>query len=147
MATADLPECQPLSEKLTADVCIIGAGMAGMSTAYQLSREGKRVVLLDDGPPAGGETSRTTAHLTYYNDDGMSKVEQRHGFEGLKIATESHRAAVDRIEANVREERIDCDFQRLDAYLFVSSKGLGEDFLAAASSGIDHIAMGAARAD
>src|SRR5207248_3734590 len=43
MATADLPECQPLSEKITADVCIIGSGMAGMSTAYLLSREGKKV--------------------------------------------------------------------------------------------------------
>ena len=38
MATADLPECQPLSEKITADVCIIGSGIAGMSTAYMLSR-------------------------------------------------------------------------------------------------------------
>src|SRR5205823_2724472 len=85
MATADLPECQPLSEKITADVCIIGSGMAGMSTAYLLSREGKKVVVLDDGPPAGGETSRTTAHLTFYNDDGLSKVEQRHGFTGLKL--------------------------------------------------------------
>ncbi|HEV8378258.1 MAG TPA: FAD-dependent oxidoreductase [Tepidisphaeraceae bacterium] len=131
MATADLPECQPLSEKIIADVCIIGSGIAGMSTAYLLSREGKKVVLLDDGPPAGGETSRTTAHLTFYNDDGLSKVEQRHGFEGLKLATESHRAAVDRIELNVREERIDCDFQRLDAYLFISPKGHNEDFLEA----------------
>src|SRR5438034_10049088 len=71
MATADLPQCQPLCEKITADVCIIGSGIAGMSTAYMLSREGKKVVLLDDGPPAGGETSRTTAHLTFYNDDGL----------------------------------------------------------------------------
>ncbi len=57
MATADLPECQPLSEKIIADVCIIGSGMAGMSTAYLLSREGKKVVLLDDGPPAGRATA------------------------------------------------------------------------------------------
>jgi glycine/D-amino acid oxidase-like deaminating enzyme/nitrite reductase/ring-hydroxylating ferredoxin subunit len=131
MATADLQECQPLSEKITADVCIIGSGMAGMSTAYMLAREGKKVVLLDDGPPAGGETSRTTAHLTFYNDDGLSKVEQRHGFEGLKLATDSHRAAVDRIEQNVKELGIDCDFQRLDAYLFISPSGLKEDFLQA----------------
>lgn len=131
MATAEMAECPPLSEKITADVCIVGAGMAGISTAYMLAREGKKVVLLDDGPPAGGETSRTTAHLTYYNDDGMSKVEKRHGLEGLKLATESHRGAVERIEQNVQQEGIDCDFQRLDAYLFISPRGEGEEFLAA----------------
>src|SRR5881396_1604647 len=95
MATAELPECQPLSEKITADVCIIGSGMAGMSTAYLLSREGKKVVLLDDGPAAGGETSRTSAHLSFINDDGLSQIESLHGFEGLKLSTQSHKTAVD----------------------------------------------------
>ena len=52
-----------LSENLTADVCVVGGGIAGVTTAYLLARENRRVVLLDDGPVGGGMTGRTTAHL------------------------------------------------------------------------------------
>ena len=45
---------KPLTENLTADVCIIGAGIAGVTTAYLLAREGRDVVLIDDGPVGGG---------------------------------------------------------------------------------------------
>src|SRR5688572_27957229 len=129
MATADTPAPGALVRDIEADVCIVGAGIAGLSTAYLLSREGKRVVVLDDGPVAGGETARTTAHLVFYNDDGMSMTESLHGTEGLRLATESHSAAVDKIEQIVRDEKIDCDFRRLDGYLFVSPNGQGHDFL------------------
>jgi glycine/D-amino acid oxidase-like deaminating enzyme len=39
------------------DVCIIGAGIAGLSTAYSLIQQGKFVIVIDDGPPGGGETA------------------------------------------------------------------------------------------
>src|SRR3954470_172421 len=88
MATADTPAGPKVVEDETCDVCIIGAGIAGLTTGYLLAKDGKKVILLDDGPTAGGETSRTTAHLVYYNDDGLSKIEQLHGLEGLKLSTE-----------------------------------------------------------
>ena len=113
-----LPSRPALERDLRADVCVVGAGMAGLSTAYLLVREGKRVVVLDDGPTAGGETSRTTAHLTHVIDDRYHWIEQVHGQEGARLAAESHTAAIDQIEENVRAEKIDCAFERLDAYLF-----------------------------
>jgi glycine/D-amino acid oxidase-like deaminating enzyme len=39
-----------LTENTYADVCVIGAGIAGMLTAYMLTRAGKSVIVLDDGP-------------------------------------------------------------------------------------------------
>jgi glycine/D-amino acid oxidase-like deaminating enzyme/nitrite reductase/ring-hydroxylating ferredoxin subunit len=129
MATADTPVENKLATDETCDVCVVGAGIAGLTTAYLLSREKKKVILLDDGPTAGGETARTTAHLVFYNDDGMSTIEKLHGTDGLRVATESHRAAVDRIEAIAREEQIDCNFYRVNGYLFVTPGGQGIDFL------------------
>src|SRR5687768_8851226 len=64
MATAELLERPALERDLEADVCVVGAGIAGLSTAYHLARAGRHVVVVDDGPVAGGETCRTTAHLT-----------------------------------------------------------------------------------
>ncbi|HEX3280773.1 MAG TPA: FAD-dependent oxidoreductase, partial [Pyrinomonadaceae bacterium] len=52
--TAAIPLETPLTERITADVCVVGAGIAGMTTAYLLAREGKSVVVLDDGPIGGG---------------------------------------------------------------------------------------------
>src|SRR5687768_8360472 len=145
MSTADLPARDALAADIEADVCIVGAGIAGLTTAYLLTREGKRVVVLDDGPPAGGETSRTTAHLVFYNDDGMSEVARRRGVEGLRLATESHSAAVDCIEGNVRRENIDCNFRRLDGYLFVSPNGYKEDFLQQELEAAHRVGLGGTR--
>ena len=108
----------PLDRDCTADVCIVGAGIAGMSTAYSLACEGRSVVVLDDGPVGGGMTQRTTAHLSNAVDDRYVEIERRHGVDGARAAANSHTAAIDRIERTVAEEQIDCDFERLDGYLF-----------------------------
>ena len=54
MATAEVPPQPVLTEDTSADVCVVGAGIAGLTTAYLLGREGKSVVVLDDGPLGGG---------------------------------------------------------------------------------------------
>lgn len=108
-----------LTENLSTDICIIGGGIAGLTCAYRLLQEGKNVVILDDGPLCGGETSRTTAHLTNTLDDRYFILEQKFGPEGTTLAAQSHAAAIDFIERVSREEKIDCDFERVKAYLFV----------------------------
>jgi len=119
MATAEIPLRPALTTDVSTDVCIVGAGIAGMTTAYLLAREGKSVVVLDDGPIGGGMTARTTAHLVTALDDRYYELEQLHGEEGARLAAQSHAAAIDRVEEIVTSEKIDCDFERLDGYLFV----------------------------
>lgn len=123
MNTAEVPEQAPLAENTQADVCIVGAGIAGMTTAYLLGREGTSVIVLDDGRIGGGMTERTTAHLSNAIDDGYHAIEHLHGEKGAKLTARSHTAALDRIEAIVAEEGVDCDFERLDGYLFVPPGG------------------------
>jgi glycine/D-amino acid oxidase-like deaminating enzyme/nitrite reductase/ring-hydroxylating ferredoxin subunit len=119
-ATAALPEFSPLQENLHADVCIVGAGIAGLTTAYLLARAGKRVAVLDAGPVGGGMTQRTTAHITNMLDDRYFEVERLHGREGARLAADSHTAAIDRIETIVKQEHIACDFTRVDGFLFLA---------------------------
>ena len=128
MATASVPEFPPLSESIDADVCVVGGGIAGLSTAYFLAREGQRVAVLDDGAIATGQTERTTAHLSNAIDDRIYEIERLFGEAGARLAVESHGAAIDRIEQIVREEAIACDFARLDGYLF-TPPGQSDDVL------------------
>jgi glycine/D-amino acid oxidase-like deaminating enzyme/nitrite reductase/ring-hydroxylating ferredoxin subunit len=136
METGPLLNESPLTEDASADVCIVGAGIAGMTTAYLLSKEGKSVVVLDDGSIGGGMTGRTTAHLVNALDDRYFELERLHGERGARLAAESHTAAIDRVEEIVRNEKIDCGFERLDGYLFVppgEAKQVLDDELEAAT--------------
>lgn len=110
---------QGLTQDAQADVCVVGAGIAGLSVAYRLGLEGKRVLVLDDGPVAGGQTGRTTAHLASAIDDRFTEMERIHGQEESRLAGQSHAAAIDFIEQTVTREKIDCFFDRVDGYLFV----------------------------
>jgi glycine/D-amino acid oxidase-like deaminating enzyme/nitrite reductase/ring-hydroxylating ferredoxin subunit len=109
----------PLTADAEADVCVVGAGIAGMTTAYLLAREGQRVVVLDDGPVGGGETGRTTAQFVTAVDDRYYDLERLHGEAGARLVADSHSRAIDRVEEIVRSERIECGFERVDGYLFV----------------------------
>jgi glycine/D-amino acid oxidase-like deaminating enzyme/nitrite reductase/ring-hydroxylating ferredoxin subunit len=120
MTMPDGPLFAALPDDAVTDVCIVGAGIAGMSTAYLLAHEGLSVIVLDDGPIGGGETGRTTAHLSNAIDDRYIDIEHLHGQEGARMAADSHTTAINRIEAIAREERIACDFERLDGYLFLA---------------------------
>lgn len=139
-ATVAAEPLEPLRADIHADVCIVGAGIAGLSTAYLLLREGKSVVVLDDGRTGGGQTGQTTAHLSNALDDRFAEIEKVHGADGARLAAESHTAAIDRIEVIVREEHIECDFERLDGYLFLapgqSPDLLDQEFEAAHRAGL-----------
>jgi glycine/D-amino acid oxidase-like deaminating enzyme/nitrite reductase/ring-hydroxylating ferredoxin subunit len=127
-ATADVPLGRPLTIDDQANVCVIGAGIAGLTTAYLLAKEGKSVVVVDDGPIAGGESGRTTAHLSNALDDRYFRLERLHGTKGARIAAQSHTEAINRIEQIVAGEKIDCDFDRLDGYLF-NAAGAAREYL------------------
>ncbi len=127
MDTTEVPQFQPLTQNLRSNVCVIGAGIAGMTTAYLLARAGRAVVLIDDGPIGGGETSRTTAHLTAALDDRYYNIEKMHGEEGARLAAESHMAAIHRIETIASMEDIDCDFQRVEGFLFLGGGNTRKD--------------------
>ena len=79
--------------------------------------------MLDDGPIGGGETGRTTAHLSNALDDRYYELERLFGEDGARRAARSHTAAIDRIEAIAAAEGIDCGFERLDGYLFAPPGG------------------------
>jgi glycine/D-amino acid oxidase-like deaminating enzyme/nitrite reductase/ring-hydroxylating ferredoxin subunit len=101
------------------EVAVIGGGIAGLTTAYLLSKSGKKVAVIEDGYIGSGETGRTTAHITHALDDRYYNLEEKHGLDGARNAANSHTAAIDLIESIIKEEKISCDFERLDGFLFL----------------------------
>lgn len=135
-----LPAFPRLEKDRSADVCIVGAGIVGLTCAYTLAKQGKSVVVVEQGPVAGGQTARTTAHLTWVLDDRFCHLENFFGETGTRLAAESHAAAIDYIEKIVHEENIECDFERVNGYLFVppedSKDILDKEFAAIQKTGM-----------
>ncbi len=117
MTTAKLERPVPLAAGGSFDVAVIGAGIAGLSAAYEFAKAGLSVVVLDRGAFGGGMTSRTTAHLTASLDDWYHELIAVRGEEAAAHWQRGQAAAIDRIEGIVEEEAIDCSFRRIDEYV------------------------------
>lgn len=122
-ASEDGLQTDSLAESIETDVCIIGGGISGLTCGYLLTKAGKKVIVIDDGAIGGGETARTTAHLSNAIDDRIYRIAEWHGEEKARLAVDAHTRAIDQIEQIVTEEQIDCDFSRLDGYLIEAEDG------------------------
>jgi glycine/D-amino acid oxidase-like deaminating enzyme/nitrite reductase/ring-hydroxylating ferredoxin subunit len=139
METAVVPRFPSLQENIEADVCVIGGGIAGLTAAYLLLKEGKTVVLVDAMEIGGGESGRTTAHF-FPPDDRYFEIEHAFGAEAARLIADSFRQATDLVESIVQTEKIPCQFERLDGYLFSPSQegypDLDRELVAALKAGV-----------
>jgi glycine/D-amino acid oxidase-like deaminating enzyme/nitrite reductase/ring-hydroxylating ferredoxin subunit len=112
-----LPECPALQRDIDVDVLIVGAGLTGITTAYLMGQEGVRVALIDRTKVASGDTSRTTAHLTYVTDERLHQLVSKFGTDATRKFWEGGIVAIDTIERIVEETGNDAEFVRVPGYL------------------------------
>jgi len=109
-----------LNQNIETDVVIIGGGIAGLTTAYCLLKAGRKIILVEDGYIGSGETGRTTGHITYALDARYFELIKIFGKEKAKLIANSHIEAIQFVENTVKNENIDCNFKKIDGYLFLS---------------------------
>lgn len=135
------PEFSRLTQNVNTEVLVVGGGLAGLSTAYCLAKAGKKVVVVEDGVIGSGETGRTTAHITAALDDRYYEIESVFGQEKSRLAAESHNAAIKFIEEVIHEENAECDFRRVDGFLFLhptdKEENLKKEFEATKRAGLN----------
>ena len=119
----------PLRKDITVDVAIVGGGITGITAAYILSRAGKKVAVLEARKIGEGSTGSSTGNLyCTIGSPGLHNIKSKFNGQKLKEVVESRGAAVDFIEARVKEFNIDCDFVRVPWSLFTEDNS-GKSFV------------------
>jgi len=135
-----LPALEPLTQDQSTQVVVVGAGIAGLTTAYFLAKSGRQVIVVEDGDVGSGETGRTTAHLFTALDERYYELQKSFGKDTTRLIAESHQKAIDAIEEIVKTENIDCEFSRVEGYLFLggqtTQKELHQEYDACIDSGV-----------
>ena len=109
----------PLQSDIDTDILVIGGGISGLTTAYCLAKEGRNVMLVEDGYIGSGESGRTTAHLTCALDDRYFELEKIYDEGTAQLAADSHKHAIEWVANTVKRHNIDCHFKSVDGYLFL----------------------------
>ncbi|WP_141104216.1 FAD-dependent oxidoreductase, partial [Noviherbaspirillum denitrificans] len=137
MATAAVPDFPPLAGDIEADVCVVGAGIAGLTTAYLLGRQGRSVVVVDALGVGAGETGRTTAHF-FPPDEWYADIKSGFGEKTAKLVADAYAQSITQVETIIRYEKIDCGFERVSGYLYSLGAGnIDKEFDAAKRAGAD----------
>jgi glycine/D-amino acid oxidase-like deaminating enzyme/nitrite reductase/ring-hydroxylating ferredoxin subunit len=119
---APLTDYPPLSSDFTADVAVLGGGIAGLTAALLLKRQGARVALIEAERVGRGVTGNTTAKVSALQATAYSTIRQRHGDEAAAVYAAASVAGVERLATLADEEGIDCDLERRPAYTYAAQE-------------------------
>ncbi len=108
----------PLQGDLETEAVVIGAGMAGILTAYHLQQAGLRTVVLEADRIGSGQTKNTTAKITFQHNLIYNRLIQTLGSRAAFAYAFANENAIDAYEKLIREKEIDCDFVRCSSYLY-----------------------------
>ncbi len=120
--TSSLPRFPSLERDVRVDVAIIGAGITGLTAAEVCKRNGRSVAVIDMGRVGSGETSHTSGHLTEVFDLDYQDLIGNFGIDGAKLASQSVRTAIQKIESNIEDYDISCAYKRVTGFKYTEDK-------------------------
>ena len=134
-----LDTCDKVDGVMHREVVVIGAGMAGILTAYFLQERGMDVIVLDADRIASGQTGNTTAKITSQHGIKYSNLIKNVGRKKAMLYAHANESAIKEYERIINEKHIDCNFEKLPAYLYTleDEEVLKKEADAASSLGIN----------
>jgi glycine/D-amino acid oxidase-like deaminating enzyme/nitrite reductase/ring-hydroxylating ferredoxin subunit len=131
---------EPLPGDVTADVCVVGGGITGLTAALLLKRAGRRVVVVDMDRVAAGVTAHTTGKVTSLHGLHYAGVRSHFGEDGARVYAEANEGALGLIAGLVRDGDIECEFRRKANLVYTEDPealdGIRDEVEAAAAAGL-----------
>lgn len=112
---------------LSTDVCVVGAGISGLTTALLLQRDGRQVVVLEAELIGSGATGSTSAHVTHVPDVRYAKLVDQLGTDDARVFAAEARAAFRAMQDFAKRSPVPCDWSGVPAYLYTESSADAEE--------------------
>ncbi len=110
----------PISKET--DILIIGGGITGLTTAYFLMGQKKKVTLIDQGKIGTGVTSKSTAKINFLQGISYQTIEKNFSRKASQLYFKSQLEAMNIIKCIVAKHQIDCDLDAVDAFIFTNEE-------------------------
>jgi glycine/D-amino acid oxidase-like deaminating enzyme len=111
---------RPLQKNITVDVIVVGGGITGLTCAYLLKQSGLKVAVLEKNLIGSGTTGGTTGKVTSQHGLIYADLQKRLGKKVAKTYAEANQSALKKIELIIKKEKIVCDWQRQDNYVYTT---------------------------
>ncbi len=113
---------EPLENDISTDVCIIGAGIFGLTCGYYLSKAGLKVAIIDKSEISRKTTGHTTAKITSQHGLIYTYLKDTYGFQFAKDYLLANEEAIENIKSIIDTENINCDFERQSSFVYTTDK-------------------------
>ena len=120
--TSSIKQREKLNKDLSCDILVVGAGLTGILTAYYLQKEGKNVVVVDRSRIGQGVTKNTTAKISVQHGYLYHNLIKKLGYDKSYLYAKANQEALNEYNRLVGDEKIDCDFEKSDSYLYTRNK-------------------------
>ncbi|HEX6927800.1 MAG TPA: FAD-dependent oxidoreductase [Gammaproteobacteria bacterium] len=111
----------PLQGDMHVDVLVIGAGIVGLTAAFELARAGRKIAVIDMHGIGHGTTGHTTGKITLGHGLVYHRLATKHDHRTAEVYAAANHVALEWIARLVEKERIDCDFERKANYVYCES--------------------------
>lgn len=111
-----------LEKNIETDICIIGGGITGISTAYYLTKENLKVTVLDMGKIGFQTTGNSTAKITSQHGLFYKYLKDSKGEDFARLYYDANEDAIKNIKKNVEKENIECDLECQSAYVLAANR-------------------------
>lgn len=112
---------ESLSKNINTDVCIIGAGIFGMTCGYYLSKAGLNVSIIEKNEIGHKTTGHTTAKITSQHGLFYTYLVETYGEGFAKDYLSANQEAIENIKNIIDDEKINCDFERQSNFVYTTN--------------------------
>lgn len=112
----------PLEKDKETEICVIGGGLFGLTTAYYLTQQGKKVIVLEKGEIGEKVSGNTTGKITSQHGLFYEHLINDYGKEYAKKYLEANEEAIENIKEIIKKEQIECEFCKQNAYVYTTQE-------------------------